>query len=133
MLNWHCLVIGFVLGLIPAVSYVMGWRSHKNVEQYGVIAPKLKQRFTRPSKIVVNTPEREYALEQEEQLISYAILARRMALTTNLAQNYVINLIEKGVPISKRYADGKVYITLDEQFKALQTRKNLIGVRPRTI
>lgn len=65
-MNWQSLAIGFVLGLIPAVSYVMGWRSYKNVEQYGVIAPKLSRKFRRPTKIVVNTPEKEYEREQEE-------------------------------------------------------------------
>lgn len=80
-------------------------------------------------------PEKEvfaeiYALEQEEKLICYELLARRLALTVNLAQNYVTNLIEKGVPIVKRYADGRIYISLDEQFKAAQTRKNIIGLRP---
>ena len=73
-----------------------------------------------------------YTLEQEERAITYQIVARRLALTIDMVQNHVSNLIEKGVPICKKYSESEVYIYLDEQFKAIQTRKNLVGVHPIT-
>ena len=59
------LVIGYALGLIPVIFFVLGWKSQKNIKDYGVISPKIDRMFHKHQDIIVNTPEREIEIERE--------------------------------------------------------------------
>lgn len=60
--------------------------------------------------------------------ITYQMIARRLALTESLVQNYVANMIAKGVPVIKRYINNNVHLSLDPHFKALQAKENIAGI-----
>ena len=76
--------------------------------------------------------------EQEVFLVLYAInkrmsaaaIAKRLGLTIEKTNTYLYNLISKKVPILKEYHNNKLFFFLDEKFKALQARQNIIKIDP---
>jgi len=69
-----------------------------------------------------------YELEAENVKVSYSKLAEVLGISTSLIREYVVSLIEKGVPIMKNYLNQKVYISLEPKFKELQTKKNIVNI-----
>ncbi|MEK6983117.1 MAG: hypothetical protein AABX33_00960 [Nanoarchaeota archaeon] len=67
-----------------------------------------------------------YTLEEEKGSLTYGDIALRLGISEQLAGNYVTSLIEKGVPIIKRYLNSKPYLRLDPDFKTLQTKENIL-------
>ena len=67
-----------------------------------------------------------YTLEEEKGSLTYSDIASRIGISEQLAGNYVTALIEKGVPIMKRYLNSKPYINLDPEFKTLQAKENIL-------
>ncbi len=69
-----------------------------------------------------------YVLTQEQPFATYKVLARKLGMSEGLVQNYLTNLAEKGIPVVKRYQNNKVWLKIDEKFRALQAQKNLVGL-----
>ncbi|MBL7054175.1 hypothetical protein ISS05_00265 [Candidatus Woesearchaeota archaeon] len=69
-----------------------------------------------------------YALEEEKGFVSYLDIARKTGFTESLVLDYVASVIEKGVPIIKRYINSKAYLKLDKDFKRLQTKENILCI-----
>ena len=67
-----------------------------------------------------------YTLEEEKESVTYADIAERLGISEQLAGNYVTSIIEKGVPIIKRYINSKPFLRLDPEFKTLQTKENIL-------
>ena len=69
-----------------------------------------------------------YTLEEEKSNVTYHDIAQRLQISIELAGSYVTALIEKGVPIVKRYINSMPYLKLDPEFKTLQTKENILQV-----
>lgn len=67
-----------------------------------------------------------YTLEEETGSLTYGDIAKKLGISEHLAGSYVTCLIEKGVPILKRYINSKPYLRLDPEFKTLQTKENIL-------
>lgn len=67
-----------------------------------------------------------YTLEEEKGSVTYTDIGERLGVSEQLAGNYVTALIEKGIPIIKRYIHSKPYLRLDPEFKTLQTKENIL-------
>ncbi len=67
-----------------------------------------------------------YTLEEEQGSITYSDIAQRLHISEQLAGNYVTSLIEKGVPILKRYVNSRPYLRIEPEFKTLQTKENIL-------
>ena len=67
-----------------------------------------------------------YTLEEEKGCITYEDIANKLNISEQLAGNYVTSIIEKGVPIIKRYMNSKPYLRLDPEFKTLQAKENIL-------
>ena len=67
-----------------------------------------------------------YTLEEEKGSITYADIAQKLGISEQLAVNYVTSIIEKGVPIIKRYINLKPHLNLDPEFKTLQAKENIL-------
>jgi len=67
-----------------------------------------------------------YTLEEEKGSITYEDIAKKLNISEQLAGNYVTSIIEKGVPILKRYFNSKPYLRLDPEFKTLQAKENIL-------
>lgn len=74
--------------------------------------------------------------EQEVFLVLYAVnkkmsvnaIARRLGLTVDKVNVYLYNLISKKVPILKELHNNKFFFYIDESFKSLQARQNIIKI-----
>ena len=69
-----------------------------------------------------------YALEDENGVVSYIDIARKTGLQYNLISNYITSMIEKGVPILKKYINNRPYLKLDQEFKVLQAKENILMI-----
>lgn len=67
-----------------------------------------------------------YTLEEEKDSVTYRDIASKLSISEHLAGNYVTSLIEKGVPIMKKYINSRPYLKLDPEFKTLQTKENIL-------
>lgn len=67
-----------------------------------------------------------YTLEEEKGGVTYEDIANKFNISEQLAGNYVTSLIEKGVPIIKRYLNSRPYLNLDPDFKTLQAKENIL-------
>ncbi len=73
------------------------------------------------------------ALYTSNSPISYFHISEKIGLSESLVRNYITNLIEKGVPIIKKYINGKASIELEEKFKELQTKHNIVKIQQKNI
>ncbi|RMF06082.1 hypothetical protein D6764_03160 [Candidatus Woesearchaeota archaeon] len=55
-------------------------------------------------------------------------IARRTGLTVDLVENYLTSLSQKGVPVVKDVVDGVVFYSLDNDFKQLQAKENVLQI-----
>ena len=69
-----------------------------------------------------------YSLGEVQPFVSYRQIAKKVRSSENLVASYITNLIEKGVPIIKKYDGGIAYIKLDDLFRQVQAKENLVGV-----
>ena len=67
-----------------------------------------------------------YTLEEEKGNLTYGDIAERLGISGQLAASYITSLIEKGVPIIKRYAGTMPHFKLDPDFKTLQAKENIL-------
>jgi len=69
----------------------------------------------------------------EEQPTSYSDLAKKMNMPISLARQYITNLLEKGIPIQKKYIKTRPFIYLDAKFKNLQAKKNILKIEQKIL
>ncbi len=64
----------------------------------------------------------------QEDPITAVEIAKRLGLTVEMVDRYLLNIASKGVPVLKTFVNGKVYHSLDLKFKDLQARKNVLNI-----
>jgi len=69
-----------------------------------------------------------YLLAHEKEYVTYNEIARTCCITDQLAAQYITNLIEKGVPVWKKYVNKVAHLTLDPEFVLEQAQNNPVGV-----
>jgi DNA-binding CsgD family transcriptional regulator len=69
-----------------------------------------------------------YVLTEEKRYTTYKAVARRACYSENLVASYITNLIEKGIPIVKKYANRTAYLSLNPDFREIQAKENIVGV-----
>ena len=67
-----------------------------------------------------------YTLEEEQGRLTYFDIANKLDISEELAASYVTSIIEKGVPILKKYVNSRPYLGLDPEFKTLQAKENIL-------
>ena len=67
-------------------------------------------------------------LYAERENLSALDMARRLGFTEEMVHRYAYNLISKGIPVLKNYVDSTLYYSLDNRFKDLQARKNVLKI-----
>lgn len=60
--------------------------------------------------------------------VSYRQLAQRMLIDVGVVSSYITALLAKGIPLFKRYSNGTVIVSLDQDFRQKQAKENLVGV-----
>ena len=69
-----------------------------------------------------------YVLTEHRKHATYKDIARRACFTETLVASYITNLIEKGIPVTKKYANRKAYLSLNPEFREIQAKENIAGV-----
>ena len=69
-----------------------------------------------------------YALEDEKGLVSYADICRKTGLPNYVVSEYLARLVDKGIPIIKKYVNNIPYIKLNPDFKCLQAKENILMI-----
>jgi hypothetical protein len=69
-----------------------------------------------------------YVLTEGRRFVSYKEISKRACFSEELVASYIASLIEKGIPVVKKYANRKAYVCLDPAFRELQARENIVGV-----
>jgi hypothetical protein len=69
-----------------------------------------------------------YALEDEKGLVSYADIIKKTGLPGYVVSEYIARLMEKGIPLMKKYINNIQYIKLNPEFKRIQAKENILCI-----
>ncbi len=69
-----------------------------------------------------------YIVGEGVPFVSYKQLARKLGSSEALVSGFITNLIEKGVPIIKKYDDRQVFVQLEPGFRQKQAKEVVIGL-----
>ena len=70
-----------------------------------------------------------YALSEERNnAATYKELAQRLKTSEASVTAFIGSFVAKGIPIIKRYSGGKAYVGLDQAFRHVQAKENIVGV-----
>ena len=69
-----------------------------------------------------------YALEDEKGLVSYADIIRKTGFPGYIVSEYIARLVEKGIPLMKKYLNNIPYIKLNPEFKRIQAKENILCI-----
>jgi len=102
----------------------------KNLTSEKTIDDSKKQAY---NHIFLTTREKEvflalYTMAEEKGPITYKTIARRIGLTEFMVREYITNLIEKGIPVIKKYVNQEVYLDIDQKFRHMQAKENLVDI-----
>ncbi|MEK6961529.1 MAG: hypothetical protein AABX47_10260 [Nanoarchaeota archaeon] len=67
-----------------------------------------------------------YSLTEDDPEVGYHQISSKMGSSEVLVAGYISNLIEKGVPVKKRYVGKAVKLSLDAKFRQEQAKANLV-------
>ena len=67
-----------------------------------------------------------YALTEEDPETTYLAISRRLGFSEELVAGYITNLIEKGVPLKKRYVSKQARLSINPAFRDQQAKTNLV-------
>lgn len=81
-------------------------------------------------KIKLSTREQEVflTLYTSQHELTYYDISRKLGLTPDLVEKYVKMMLEKGVPIIRKLTENKVFLMVDDEFKNLQTKENVLKI-----
>ncbi len=69
-----------------------------------------------------------YVVGEGVPFVSYKQLARKLGSSEALVSGFITNLIEKGVPILKKYDEGLAFVQLEPKFRQKQAKDVIIGL-----
>ncbi len=87
-------------------------------------------------KIELTQKEKEVFLilyASEEKPLTYKDIARIMGDSDLLISGYITNLIEKGIPVMKKYLGHSAYLMLDRRFREMQAKNNMLAINQTTV
>ena len=87
--------------------------------------PRLK-----PLVTPLNQTERKVflVLYTEESLLSYPEIAEKTRLSVSVIPECISSLIQKGIPFRRSFFQNQLFVGLDQQFKELQAKENLVNL-----
>lgn len=71
-----------------------------------------------------------YQLTETSPFCTYREMARKLAIPDSLAASYITRMIEKGIPIVKKYDCNTVFLRLEDCFRQTQAKENIVGINP---
>ena len=62
-------------------------------------------------------------------LIDYNEISKSTGFTQEKSRKYVADMINKGIPIIKKYFENNIYLVLDSDFRNLQAKHNVLKIK----
>lgn len=69
-----------------------------------------------------------YVVGEGAPFVSYKQLARKLGSSEALISGFITNLVEKGVPILKKYDACQAFVQLEPRFRQKQAKEVVIGL-----
>jgi biotin operon repressor len=69
-----------------------------------------------------------YLVGEGVPFVSYKQLARKLGWSEALISGFITNLVEKGVPVMKKYDAGQAFVQLEQKFRQKQAKDVVIGL-----
>lgn len=69
-----------------------------------------------------------YVVGEGVPFVSYRQLAKKLNTSEALISGFITNLLEKGVPIVKKYDSGMAFVQLEPKFRQKQAKEVIIGL-----
>jgi biotin operon repressor len=69
-----------------------------------------------------------YLIGEGVPFVSYKQLARKLGSSEALISGFITNLVEKGVPVLKKYDSGQAFVQLEPKFRQKQAKEVVIGL-----
>ncbi len=69
-----------------------------------------------------------YIIGETIPFVSYKQLAKRLGSSETLISGLITNLVEKGVPVIKKYDSGHAFVQLEQRFRQKQAKDVVIGL-----
>lgn len=69
-----------------------------------------------------------YIVGEGVPFVSYRQLARKLNWSEALISGFITNLVEKGVPVLKKYDAGQAFVQLEQKFRQKQAKEVVIGL-----
>ena len=69
-----------------------------------------------------------YIVGEGVPFVSYKQLARKLGISESLISGFITNLVEKGVPILKKYDSNHAFVQLEPKFRQKQAKEVVIGL-----
>ena len=90
----------------------------------------LKQATGEQEEINLTLREQEVflAMYTSDELLSYRDIANKLGLTEVLISKYIKDVIKKGVPLLKLYEKNKVFLQIDDKFRDIQAKNNILNI-----
>lgn len=67
-------------------------------------------------------------LYTKQEFVTSKEISRKLGFSDEMVNRYIYNLISKGIPINKQFLNEELYVSLDEKFKELQARRNVLKI-----
>jgi DNA-binding MarR family transcriptional regulator len=74
-----------------------------------------------------------YTLEEVKGSVTYLDIARRVGLPEDIVTSYISNMLQRGVPIIKKYIANEAHLSLNPKFKSLQAKENILKIEQRRL
>lgn len=69
-----------------------------------------------------------YTLEEEKGSVTFKDISEASGLNEGNVEAHIISLIAKNIPIKKKYLNDNVYLNIDDDFKLLQAKENILRI-----
>lgn len=82
--------------------------------------------------IILKPKEQEIFLvlySRTGDLIDYREISKSLGITEQSVRKYISRMINKGIPIIKKYFDNNVYLVLDSDFRNLQAKEDILNIK----
>ena len=95
-----------------------------------LIGEKPKAKEVEFEKIKLSTREQEVflTLYTSQNELTYYDISRKLGLTPDLVEKYVKMMLDKGVPIIKKLTENKLFLMIDDEFRNIQTKENILKI-----
>ena len=71
-----------------------------------------------------------YTLQEEKGSVTFTDIAKKTDFSEELVSDRINSMIEKGIPITKKFINSEPYLRLDKDFKTLQAKENVLKITP---